>query len=207
MKSNLTKIFDFLNTAGNLKKTIRYKSVSKIPKESVADHSWRLALMSFIIADELKIKIDLAKAMKIALTHDLAEAITDDIDALLIHNKKISIEAKEKAEDVAMKKLAAMLPKPAAKEIAKLWQEYLNHSSPEARYIYALDKLEAMTYLSETGHRTYGDKNHADFIPIYADKAVTDFKKLKPVLELLKHKIKKEYKKGKFKWKKQYDKI
>lgn len=207
MKNNLTKIFDFLNTAGNLKKTLRYKSASKMPKESVADHSWRLTLMSFIIADELKLKLDIAKAMKIALAHDLAEAITDDIDALLIHNKKISEEVKEKAEDAAMKKMTAILPKPAAKEITKLWQEYLNQSSTEARYIYALDKLEAMTYLSETGHKTYGDKSHADFIPIYADKAVTDFKELKPVLKILKHKIKKEYKKGGLKWKKEYDKI
>jgi len=206
-KNNLVKTFDFFRVAGNLKKTLRYKSVTKMPKESVADHSWRLALMSFMIADELKLKLNLAKAMKIALTHDLAEAITDDIDALLIYKKKISIESKEKAEDAAMKKLAKILPRKAGKEITKLWLEYLNHSSPEAKFIYALDKLEALTYLSETGHKTYGDAEHADLIPVYANKAVADFPLLKPVLIILKEKIKKEYKKGGLAWKKEYDQI
>jgi len=204
---NLDKIFDFLKTAGKLKKTLRYKSSAKMPKESVADHTWRLALMSFMLADELKLEINITKAMKIALAHDLAEAITGDIDALLIYRKLVSPEAKKKGEGAAMKKLKAILPKKMGKKIMKLWQEYNDGSSAEAKYVYALDKIEALTYLSETGYKTYGDEKQADLIPIYADRAVANFKELKPVLKILKNKIKKEFRKGGLKWKKEYDKI
>jgi len=207
MKKNLIKIFDFLDTAGNLKKTIRYKSAHKMPKESVADHTWRLALMSFVIAEELELKINITKAMEIALVHDLAEAITDDIDALLIYNKKFSLEKKQKMEDEAMKKIKSILPIKIGNKIIKLWREYVDQSSSEAKYVYALDKIEALTYLSETGYKSYGGNNHTGLIATYADKAVADFKELKPVLRILKDKIKKEYKKGKFEWKKEYDKI
>lgn len=207
MKNNLIKTFDFLNTVGNLKKTIRYKSAHRMPKESVADHTWRLTLMSFVIADELGLKIDVTKAMEIALIHDLAEAITDDIDALLIYNNKFSSEKKQKMENEAMKKLKSILPTKTGNKIIKLWREYDNQSSIEARYIYALDKMEALTYLSETGYKSYGGNNHTDLIATYADKAVADFVELKPALKILKSKIKKEYKKGKIEWKKEYDKI
>jgi len=204
MPNDLNKIFNFLKIAGNLKRTLRYKSAHKKLGESVADHTWRLALMSFLIADELKLKINITKAIKIALAHDLAEAITGDIDALLIYNKTVSQKTKEKAEIAAMKKIAAALPKPAAEEIVKLWQEYSDGATIEAKYIYALDKLEALTHISEAGYITYNDM---DFIPVYADRAVADFKKLKPVLKILKNKLKQEYKKGGFKWKSEYNKI
>jgi len=207
-KNNLIKIFNFLKTAGNLKKTLRYKSGAKIPKESVADHTWRLALMSFIIADELKIKMNIAKALEIALLHDLAEAITGDIDALLVHKKLVSPIKKQALEEAAMKKFKTLLPAKTGQKILKLWHEYNRHSSLEARYIYALDKLEALTYLTETGHRTYNDdKSHHSLIPIYADKAVVGFEKLKPILRMLKGKLKKEFKKGKFEWKEEYEKV
>lgn len=206
-KNNLNKTFDFFRAVGKLKKTLRYKSSTKMPKESVADHTWRLALMSFMLADELKLKINITKSMEIALVHDLAEAITGDIDALLIYRKLVSPEAKQRGEDAATKQLKAMLPKKSGKKIMKLWREYNDGSSAEARYVYALDKIEALTYLSETGYKTYSNKKHADLIPIYADRAVANFKELKPVLKILKTKLKIEYIKGKFEWKKEYDKI
>ena len=48
--NNLDKIFDFLHLVGNLKKTKRYENYD-IEADSSADHSWRVALMTFIIAE------------------------------------------------------------------------------------------------------------------------------------------------------------
>nr|NQU91084.1 HD domain-containing protein [Bacteroidota bacterium] len=49
--------------------------------ESSAEHSWRLSLMAFLVANELKItKVNVEHAMKLALVHDLAESLTGDID-------------------------------------------------------------------------------------------------------------------------------
>ena len=204
---NLNKIFNFLHQAGKLKKILRYSAHDKMPKESVADHSWRLAIMAFIIAEELKLKINLIKALKIALVHDIAEAITGDIDYLLIYINKVSDKQKLEQEIKAMKKIKAILPAKEGKEIYKLWREYENGLSPEAKYIKALDKIEALTHIIEAGHKTYSDYSNPEIIPIYADRDVVNYQDLKIVLKIIKNKIKSEFAKGKIPWKKEYDKI
>src|SRR3989344_1961317 len=110
MKNNLEKIFDFLKQIEKIKSTLRYNKTTGGRNESTADHSWRLALMVPIIAEELKIDIDIEKSMKIALVHDLAEAITGDIDAIKISTGEVSKEEKKKQELAAMGKIRNMLP-------------------------------------------------------------------------------------------------
>ncbi|MGH2411415.1 MAG: HD domain-containing protein, partial [Chloroflexota bacterium] len=44
--------------------------------ESVAAHSWRLAVLAWIVASE--VGLDANRAMAIALMHDLPEAVTGD---------------------------------------------------------------------------------------------------------------------------------
>ncbi|HEV8359378.1 MAG TPA: HD domain-containing protein, partial [Candidatus Thermoplasmatota archaeon] len=61
-----------------LKRTPRagWKRVGIARPESVADHSWRLALMAMLYAEMLG--LDAGKAARIAVLHDLAEARTGD---------------------------------------------------------------------------------------------------------------------------------
>jgi len=95
MKNNLEKVFDFLKQIEKLKSTLRYNKTTGGRNESTADHSWRLALMVPIVADELKINADVKRSMKIALVHDLAEAITGDIDAIKISTGEVLKEQKK----------------------------------------------------------------------------------------------------------------
>ncbi|MEK7632349.1 MAG: HD domain-containing protein [Patescibacteria group bacterium] len=44
--------------------------------ESVADHSWSLAMFAFVIAS--KLRLDVKKMVTMALVHDVAECITGD---------------------------------------------------------------------------------------------------------------------------------
>ena len=46
------KLLDILHTAERLKDTLRHCDTSKGRRESVAEHSWRLALMAFFLRDE-----------------------------------------------------------------------------------------------------------------------------------------------------------
>ncbi len=200
---NLEKIFDFLHKIENLKSTLRYIYTKSGRKESTAEHSWRLALFTFIIADELNIDLDILKAVKIAIVHDLAESITGDIDAIKVAEGEVTKEEKQKLEIEAMKKLKDMLPEKAGSEIYTLWEEYEDCSTNEAKFIKALDKLETLTQLAESGYKTY-DK--PKFIAIYADKAVSNFPELKGLLKILKRKLKQEFEKGNIPWEKRYDK-
>lgn len=202
--NNLDKIFDFLHKIEKLKPTYRYNKTSTGEKESSADHSWRLALMVFILASELKLDIDVVKAIKIALVHDLAEALTGDIDAALIAEGKTTAEDKYSLETKAIKELKETLPKESGDEISNLWHEYEKCETQEAKFVKALDKIETLTQLVECGHEMY-DK--PEFIANYADKAVKNFPELTEVLKIVKRKLKAEYEKGGIEWKEEYNTI
>ena len=61
--------------------------------ESVADHMYRMSMLSFLITDST---IDKNKLMKICLVHDLAESIVGDITPF----DGVSIEDKRQLEEV-----------------------------------------------------------------------------------------------------------
>lgn len=199
---NLEKIFDFLHLVENLKSTLRYNFTKTGRKESSAEHSWRLSLMLFVLIKELKIAVDAERAVKIALVHDLAEAITGDIDAVLVAEGKASKQDKQKLELEAMAKIKATLPQEIGEEIYSLWREYEDASTKEVKCVKAVDKLETLTQLIEAGYKTY-DK--PQFIANYADKAVANFPELKEALIIIKRKLKEEFAKGGIPWEEKYD--
>jgi putative hydrolase of HD superfamily len=201
---NLEKIFDFLHKIENLKSTLRYTSTKSGRKESVAEHSWRLALFTFVMVDELDLDLDRFHAVKIALVHDLAEALTGDIDAIEIEQGKITKEEKQKLEIEAIKQIKDALPQKAGDEIYSFWKEYNECKTKEAKFIKALDKLETLTQFTETGYKIY-DKH--EFIANYADKAVSDFPELKDMLKIIKRKLKSEFVKGNIPWKEEYNNL
>lgn len=203
-RDNLEKIIDFLHQAGKLKTTYRFGANTMFDGDSSADHSWRLALLSFVLAEELGLKIDGYKALKIALVHDLAEALTGDIDARLIDSKAVSRAAKEKQEKQAMKKLIKSLPAKSSRQIERLWNEYEAAESAEARYIKALDKMETQVKVIEEGYRKY---DTPELIGLYGKKEVSRFKDLSQFYLLIKSKLRREYKKGRLPWKEEYEQL
>jgi putative hydrolase of HD superfamily len=200
----MKKIFYFLHQAEKLKDTLRYNQTSSGRKESSAEHSWRLSLMVFTVASELKLEIDVFRALKIAIVHDIAESITGDIDAVRVHKGEISKEEKFKLEILAMQRIKEMLSAETGKEIASLWEEYEKNETSEAKYVKALDKIETLTQLVEAGYKTY---DYPEMIANYADKAVKNFPPLLPMLKILKGKLKMEFEKGGLEWKSEYDSI
>ena len=71
---------DFLNVIEKLKCNTRHSWTSSGRQESVAEHSWRLAVMAMLCADEYP-SLDINKVIKMCLIHDFGEAITGDIPA------------------------------------------------------------------------------------------------------------------------------
>ena len=72
-------MLDFFKTAANLKNISRQGWVDKLSiddPESVADHSYSMAVMSMVISDIGN--YDSEKILKMALLHDLAESKIGD---------------------------------------------------------------------------------------------------------------------------------
>ena len=71
-------LLELLHTAGKLKDTTRHCYTPGGRHESVAEHSWRLALMAFWLRDEFP-ELDMNRVVQMCLIHDLGEAFTGDI--------------------------------------------------------------------------------------------------------------------------------
>ncbi|MCP4644856.1 MAG: HD domain-containing protein, partial [bacterium] len=117
--------------------------------ESVAAHSHFVALMTLLVADAYPDMFDKAKALTMALIHDLPEADLMDIPmpAGDAHLK----EAKGAAEQAIAEELFAAIPG----EYATLHRELLEAASPEARLVRGIDKAQMMVkvVMYEREHR------------------------------------------------------
>lgn len=68
------EFIDFLHLAERLKDNTRHSTTSQGRPESVAEHSWRVALMAMLLSGEAE-GVDLNKVLRMCVIHDLGEAI------------------------------------------------------------------------------------------------------------------------------------
>ena len=117
--------------------------------ESVADHSFATALLALLLADHLPPPLDRLKLLQLALLHDAGEVHAGDItpaDGILADEKK-------KREREGAAKVFGRLPNAA--HWLELWEEYAAGTSPEARLVRELDRLE-MALQAAIYHRSEG---------------------------------------------------
>lgn len=137
--TTLTGILSFMRKAENLKNTLRSAHTSNGRCESSAEHSWRLCLFVLVIGKFFE-GINTDKLLKLAVVHDLGEAISGDIPA--IHQS--ATPGKSDMERQGMRELCSDLPPDLKTELLALWDEYEDASTPEAQIIKGLDKLETI---------------------------------------------------------------
>lgn len=137
------ELLSVLHTANRLKDTTRHCWTPGNRHESVADHSWRLALAAFFLRDEFP-ETDMDKVIKMCLIHDLGECFTGDIPSF---EKTAADTAKE---DGLLTRWVAALPQPYREDMAALYAEMDALETPEARVYKALDKLEAVISHNES---------------------------------------------------------
>jgi putative hydrolase of HD superfamily len=126
----------FLGITGILKRTLRtgWVDIEVYQPESVADHSFRTAVLCMVYAD---IKgLEPLKMLRMALIHDLPEAIIGD---LLPHQK--TKETKE-YEEKAIKRILGLLPETEKEKYLEIWNEYKKGESREAKAVRQLEKIE-----------------------------------------------------------------
>jgi len=148
-------LIDFIAEAGKLKRLPRTGWVeSGVPDpESVADHSFRVALIALVLADERG--LDSLKAVRMALIHDLAEAETGDLTPT---QKDVDPAAAKRAEDAAMVRLLDKLPTAIRASNLSAWREFSEAKTEEARLVRDADKLEMVIQASEY-QKAGGDKS------------------------------------------------
>ena len=139
-KTELDGVLQFLMAAGALKDTHRSGHTDGGAPESTAAHSWRLALWVIALEPHLA-DYNIEKLLKIAILHDLGEAITGDVPAI---HQVGDQSARQAAEREAVRTLSAPLDGTLAAAITRLVEDYDAAGSKEARLMKGLDKLETM---------------------------------------------------------------
>ncbi len=162
-----TEFLQFLHRIETLKTNARHCVTAGGVPESVAAHSWRMAVMAMLCADEFP-EMDMDRVIRMCLTHDFGEAVTGDIPSF------VKTEENEAEERHALSALVDTLPSPQRDELATLYAEMDAQETPEARLYKTIDKLEAVIQHNEsdisswipreyTLNLTYGEENAAQF--------------------------------------------
>jgi putative hydrolase of HD superfamily len=166
-----TGLVALMRAVSRLKRTARtgwlHRGVPSAEVESVADHSYGVALLAWLAASA-EPTLNRARVLELALIHDLAEAVTGDqapyaaeaipanaeAAARFLNQRHLPDKerrvAKLAAEAQAMEELVAGLPNPLRTELLDRWREYAARQTPEARFVKEVDRLE--TYLQSRAY-------------------------------------------------------
>jgi len=140
-----SRALDFFSVLGNLKTLKRTGWVNhEIPlPESVADHMYRMSMLSFMITDK---QVNRDELIKICLVHDLAEAKVGDITPY----DGVSKEEKRRLEETALRQILADIGQAAiSEELLSLWMAYEEGNSHTANVAKQLDKFEMIVQADE----------------------------------------------------------
>ena len=142
-----------LHTAEKLKDTPRHCTTSQRRTESVAEHSWRVSLMAFLLKEEFP-DADMDKVVSMCLIHDLGECFTGDIPTFNKTNDDRDIE------DSLLNQWIKTLPDEVAQNMESLYAEMDAQQTTEAKIYKALDKLEALIQHNESPIDTWAENEY-----------------------------------------------
>ncbi len=134
------EIINFFFELGMLKKTPRsgFQFLGS-GSESVADHSFRVAMIGFVLA-RMESNVDPFKVICLCLFHDLPEARTGDLN--YVNKRYVTVD-----ETGAIEDLTGSLP--FGDELKGLLREYREAETPEARLVHDADQLDLIVELKE----------------------------------------------------------
>lgn len=147
------EFLDILHVAERLKDTKRHCTTSNGRFESVAEHSWRISLMSFLLKNEFP-DANMDKVTNMCLIHDLGECFTGDIPTF------IKTEEDRITEDDLLIEWVKSLPKEVSNEMASLYEEMNEQKTIESKIYKALDKLEAVIQHNESPISTWEEHEY-----------------------------------------------
>ena len=120
-------------------------------RENDAEHSWHIAVMAMLFEEYAVQPVDISRAVKMCVVHDLIEIYAGDTFA---YDTKGN-QDKAQREQAAADKLFAMLPPEQGQEIRSLWEEFDAMQTPDAKYAACMDRLQPFLHNTLTQGHTW----------------------------------------------------
>ena len=120
--------------------------------ESIAAHMYRMSIMTMAAPASLTSRLDLARCTRMALVHDMAESIVGDITPVDGISKMEKNRREAETIDFLCGPdglLAGYEGGLSGQEIRKLWLEYEDNKTIEARFVHDIDKIELVLQMVE----------------------------------------------------------
>ncbi|MCM1385821.1 MAG: HD domain-containing protein [Bacillus sp. (in: Bacteria)] len=140
-KERLKKQIDFILEADKEKNILRQTHLSgNGRRENDAEHAWHMAIMVYLLKEYANEEFDVAKAMMMALIHDIVEIDAGDTYAYDVKGR----ETKKMREEQAAERIYGLLPDNQGEELKSLFQEYEASETPEARFVRVMDNFQPL---------------------------------------------------------------
>lgn len=118
--------------------------------ESISDHMYRMSIITLLCPPALASRIDLARCTKMALVHDMAEALVGDITPVdgVAKSEKSRREA-DTMDYLCTSLLGNVHGGVAGQQIREVWQEYEDSKTLESHFVHDVDKMELLLQMIE----------------------------------------------------------
>jgi len=153
-QAQIKKLVAFFFEVGNLRKVIRAHQQPLLSfdlSDTIASHTFRVALIGYFLAKELKTDAD--KVMKMCFLHDLEETRSSDHN--WVHKRYVKVFEDEIRRD-QLKALSG------SQELINLSKEYQERKTLEAKIAKDADLLDEIFLLKE--YAWQGNKEAADWL-------------------------------------------
>lgn len=135
--------------------------------ESIADHMYRMAMISMLAPPSLRVRLDMHKCMRMCLVHDMAESLVGDITPV----DGVAKPEKNRREAATMDYITENLlgnvwggeGKSVAEDIRAVWQEYEDSETLESHFVHDVDKMELVLQMVEYERRGEGKLDLGEF--------------------------------------------
>lgn len=127
--------------------------IDKSRRENDAEHSWHIAVMALLFSEYASEAVDVGRAAKMCVVHDLIEIYAGDTFA---YDAKANADKAER-ESAAAGRLFSQLPAEQGAELRSLWEEFDAMQTADAKYAACMDRLQPFLHNTLTDGHTWAE--------------------------------------------------
>ena len=151
-KERFKKQLNFILEVDKEKNIFRQTHISGYSRcENDAEHAWHMALMVYLLREYSNKEFDVAKAMMMAIIHDVVEIDAGDTYAY----DASGLETQKEREKLAADRIFGMLPSDQEKHLRSLFEEFEDGESAEARFVKAMDNFQPLLLNNSNGGKDW----------------------------------------------------
>ena len=147
-KERFEKQLAFILEADKEKNILRQTHITGYARrENDAEHAWHMAMMIYLLKEYSNEEFDVAKAMMMALIHDIVEIDAGDTYAY----DTAALETQKEREERAAERIYGLLPDDQRDELRALFDEFEAGETPEARFAKTMDNFQPLLLNDSNG--------------------------------------------------------